>query len=101
MLAFALRVRMKSKQIDFENAFVQTELSEKDSIFVTLPVGVNHPTHQNYDVVLKFLRNLCGMADAPKFWFRKVKAGLEDLGFVPSEHDQCLFLHKEKKILLC
>ena len=45
VLAFALRMRMKSKQIDFENAFVQAELSEKDSIFVTLSVGVNHPTH--------------------------------------------------------
>jgi hypothetical protein len=40
------------------------------------------------------------MKDAPKFWFLKAKKGLEDLGFVPSEHDQCLFLHKEKKILL-
>ena len=40
------------------------------------------------------------MRDAPKFWFPKVKQGLEDLGFEPSEHDQCLFLHKEKKIIL-
>ena len=40
------------------------------------------------------------MQDAPKFWFLKAKKGLRELGFEPSEHDQCLFLHKEKKILL-
>ena len=40
------------------------------------------------------------MKDAPKFWFMKSKKGLEELVFVASEHDQCLFLHTEKKILL-
>ena len=100
VLAFALKMGLKTRQIDFDNAFVQAELSEKDSIFCTLPVGVEHPTHFNRDVVLKLMKSLYGMKDAPKFWFLKAKQGLEDLGFVPSEHDQCLFLHKEKKILL-
>ena len=100
VLAFALKMGLKTRQIDFDNAFVQAELSEKDSIFCALPVGVEHPTHFNRDVVLKLMKSLHGMKDAPKFWFLKAKKGLEDLGFVPREHDQCLFLHKEKKILL-
>ena len=100
VLAFALKMKLKTRQIDFDNAFVQAELDEKDSIFVTLPKGVNHATHCNKDVVLKLLKSLYGMKDAPKFWFQKVKGGLRDLGFEPSEHDQCLFMHKEKKIIL-
>ena len=99
MLAFALKMGLKTRQIDFDNAFVQAESSEKDSIHCALPVSMEHPTDFDKDAVLKLMKSLCGMWDALKFWFLKVKQGLEDLGFVPSEHDQCLFLHKEKKIL--
>ena len=100
VLAFALKNKLKTRQIDFDNAFVQAELTEDESIFCSLPPGADHATHDKTEVVLKLLRSLYGMKDAPKFWFRKVKKGLEDLGFVASEHDQCLFMHKEKKILL-
>ena len=99
-MAFALKMGLKTRQIDFDNVFVWAELSEKDSIHCTLRVGVEHPTHFNRDVVLKLMKSLNGMQDAPKFWFFKAKKGLRELGFEPSEHDQCLFLHKEKKILL-
>ena len=61
VLAFALKMRLKTWQIDFDNAFVQAELEEKDSIFVTLPVGVHHAMHRNRDVALKLLNNLYGM----------------------------------------
>ena len=100
VLAFALKNKLKTRQVDFDNAFVQAELNENESIFCTLPVGAEHPTHLNKEVVLQLQKSLYGMRDAPKFWFRKVKQGLESLGFVASEHDQCLFMHKEKKILL-
>ena len=64
---------LKTRQIDFDNAFVQAELSEKDSIHCTLTVGMEHPTHFNKDVVLKLMKSLHGKHDAPKFWFLKVK----------------------------
>ena len=100
VLAFALKNKLKTRQVDFDNAFVQAELSDEESIFCTLPMGCAHATHRNRDVVLKLLKSLYGMKDAPKFWFRKAKAGLESMGFEALEHNQCLFMHKEKKILL-
>ena len=80
VLVFALKMGLKTRQINFDSAFVQAESSDKDSICCTLPVGVEHPTHFNKDVVLKLMKSLCGMNDAPKFWFLKVKQGLEDFG---------------------
>ena len=88
VLAFALKMGLKTRQIDFDNAFVQAELAEKDSIFCALPVGVEHPMHFDRDVVLKSMKSLCGMKDANALWFLKAKKGLEELGFAPSKHDQ-------------
>ena len=50
VLAFALRNGLKTRQIDFDNAFVQAELKEEESIYVTLPVGVHHAIHRSKDV---------------------------------------------------
>ena len=100
VLAFALQLKLKTRQIDFDNAFVQAELKEKESIYVTLPVGVHHPTHRREEVALKLLKSLYGMKEAPKLWYQKVTAGLIEMGFERSQHDQCLFMHKNKKIIL-
>ena len=42
VLVFALKMGLKTRQIDFDNTFVQAELSDKDSIHCTLLVGVEH-----------------------------------------------------------
>ena len=100
VLAFVLQMKLKTRQIDFDNAFVQAELNEKEQICVTLPVGVHHATHQSKDVALKPLESSHGMKEAPKLWHQKVTAGLMKMGFKRIQHDQCPFVHKEKKIML-
>jgi hypothetical protein len=45
VLAFALQMKLKTRQIDFDNAFVQIELNDKERIYVTLLVGVHHSIH--------------------------------------------------------
>ena len=42
VLAFALKMGLKTRQIDFDDAFDKAESSEKDSIHCTQPVGVGH-----------------------------------------------------------
>ena len=72
VLVFASKMGLKTRQIEFDNAFVQAESSKKDSVHCTLPVGMEHPTHFDKDVVLKLMKSLHGMCDAQKFWFPKV-----------------------------
>ena len=38
------------------------------------------------------------MKEAPKLWHQKVTAGSIEMGFERSQHDQCLFMHKKKKM---
>ena len=52
VLAFALKNKLKTRQIDFDNAFVQAGLSDKESIFCTLPVGTEHATYSGFAVSL-------------------------------------------------
>ena len=80
-------MKLKTRQMDFDNAFVQAELNEKERIYVTLPVGVTHATHDNKDVALKLLKSLHGMKEPHKLWCQKVTGGLIEMGFERSQHD--------------
>ena len=93
-------MKLKTRHIDFDNAFVQTELDEEESMYVPLPVGVHHVIHRSKDVALKLLKSLYGIKEAHKLWYQKVTAGLIEMGVERSQHDQCLFMHKDKKIIL-
>ena len=103
LLALALQMKSKARQTDFDDAFVQAELNEKERMCITLPVGVHHATHESKDAALKLLKSLCGMKEAHKLWFQNVTAGLMGMGFERSQRDQCPFMHKKKQrtLLLC
>ena len=72
-------MKLKTRQIDFDNTFVQAELKEEESIYVTLPVGVHHAIHRSKDVALKLLKSLYGMKETPKLWYQKVTGGLIEM----------------------
>ncbi len=49
--------------------------------------------------ILKLKKSLYGLKQASLNWFEKLKQGLKDQGFTPSEIDPCLYL-KENMVLL-
>ena len=87
LLYFTLFFDLKTRCIDFSNAFVQAELL--DPIFVHLPRGF-HST-STADVCLKLQKSLYGISQAPKLWFEHLKAKLLKRGFTQSSLDPCLF----------
>ena len=50
--------------------------------------------------MLKLKKNLYGFCDVSYNWFQRIKKGLGAEGFVRSEVDQCVFLHKDCIVLL-
>ena len=101
MFAGIQQIKLKTKQIDFNNVFVQAELKGKDSIYLMMPPsGVEYIRYNNKSIVWKLLKSLYGMADAPRFWFEKKKEGLKSLGFEASAHNKCLSIHRKRIILL-
>jgi hypothetical protein len=96
MMVMAATLNLKTTQIDFSNAFVQADLNE--SVYIELPTGFRSPTGGDY--ILKLNKSLYGLCQAPKSWFDKLSMELRGLGFVPSPHDPCMFLHPKMIVLV-
>ena len=96
VLAFAVKYEMKTRQIDFSNAFLQSVLKEEDRVFVRLPRGFGYKE----DAVLQLNRSLCGQRNSPLYWYKTLKQTIHSLGFEASTEDQCLFYHPKRKVIL-
>jgi hypothetical protein len=86
---------LKGKQIDFTQAFPQAKL--KEDTYLRFPAGFEH---KNDKWALKLKRNLYGLIQASRNWFLKLSAIYERLGFKQSKSDPCMFLRKDKIIVL-
>ena len=83
-----------TRQVDYTNAFVQAEL--KEEVYVDYPRMFGPKSGAN--CVLKLRKSLYGLRQAPRTFFEKLKAGLEERGWKQSDIDPCLFM---KKGLIC
>jgi hypothetical protein len=90
---------LESKSIGFVLAFPQADLNE--NIWMELPTGivVSGKSDKSRAYVLKLKKSLYGLKQASLNWFKKLKLGLIDRGFAPSEINPCLYL-KENMVLL-
>ena len=66
---------LKTKQVDFSNAFAQAELHEDENVYVELPRDFTSNLERDY--VLKLHKSLYGLNVAPLRWFEKLSAGLK------------------------
>jgi Reverse transcriptase (RNA-dependent DNA polymerase) len=89
LLTLAVNQNLCTTQIDFKNAFVQSDLPVP--IYVELPPGGyrNHPDNQGMTLEVK--KSLYGDRRAPKLWYMFLRTKLEKIGFKVDENDPCLF----------
>ena len=101
LLVIAKIYKLDSKAIDFVLAFPQAELDT--DIWMYLPIGfqVDGQTEADSDrfYLLKLNKSLYGLKQGSFNWYKKLKKGLEDRDFKPSEVDPCLYLRKDMIIL--
>ena len=89
LLILSIKLRLKSKQVDYTAAFVQSEIQEE--VYVELPKGFP----QKGNKVLKLQRCLYGLRQAPRNWFLHLKERLAKCHLVQSKSDPCLFVGKD------
>lgn len=87
LMYFTLFFGLKTRCVDFSNAFVQAPLD--DPIFIHLPRGFHSNTED--DVCLRLKKSLYGLTQAPQLWFEHLKGKLLKRGFTQSNLDPCLF----------
>lgn len=88
-------------QVDVKGAFLYSKLPETTNIFLRLPSidGVPGATGN----VVKLLKSLYGLREAPKLWYSTLANALKSLGFKRLISSECLFAlrrGKNKVILL-
>ena len=102
---------LKSRQIDFIQAFPQAPLD--DDVYIRIPQGwklnqdkqkleqvPDDPKYCDKSNCIKLARNLYGIKQASKNFYEYVTKGLGSLGFQPSLADPCLWLRKDAMICL-
>ena len=98
LLALSLQLGLKTRQVDFAQAFIQASLPEGEHIFI-------EPPHHFFDssgkdVVLKLNKSLYGLKQAAFLFYEKIRGDMvERLGFTRSPYDSCLF-YKDGIIVL-
>jgi hypothetical protein len=79
---------------DIKNAFTESRLKER--IYLAPPAGV--PVREGY--ALRVLRSIYGLKQSARDWHSLCKAHLLNNGFTQSLADPCLFVHKERSIII-
>ena len=94
LLSTVLTEGWTTRQVDYTNAFAQAEL--KEEVYVEYPRMFGSKIGSGR--VLHLLKSLYGLRQAPRTFFEKLKAGLEERGWKQSVIDPCLFL---KRGMIC
>jgi hypothetical protein len=100
MLVMSLLLGLQTKQVDYTAASVHADIDgdpnwdlmseqehKQSRVYIQMPEGFQTPGH-----VLKLKKSFYGLKQSPRNFFLHLKEKLELVGFVQSEHGQCLFV---------
>jgi Reverse transcriptase (RNA-dependent DNA polymerase) len=90
----------KSRQVDFCNAFLQSDQPADQPLFMELPQYYRPAELGDRDVVLRMKKSIYGQINSPKLFYEHLCVGMHSLGFEPTASDPCLFIHKELQIMV-
>ena len=94
-----IQLNLHTVQIDFNAAFLQSDLPEPLYLQVPPPY-CNHDYFQ--DKMIECTKSCYGDCRSSALWWKLLLSSLEDCGFTPSPFDQCLLLrHDCMMILYC
>jgi hypothetical protein len=88
LLSTVLTEGWATRQVDYTNAFAQAEINEE--VYLEFPRLFGPKSGSN--LVLKLLKSLYGLRQAPRTFFQKLRDGLLERGYSQSNVDPCLFI---------
>ena len=87
---------LESRQVDFDQAFTQADLD--DDVFMRLPPQWEFDDTDDWCIKLK--KNLYGLVQASRNWYKTLQSVLLGMNFRQSAHDPCLFIRDDCIIVL-
>jgi len=98
VLALAAGRRLLVNHYDVETAFLNSIIDRE--IYIEQPEGFEHPDFPREDYVLLINKGLYGLKQAGSLYNEDQKAKLIQLGFTPSEADECVFISADERIIV-
>ncbi|GKC54691.1 retrovirus-related pol polyprotein from transposon TNT 1-94 [Tanacetum coccineum] len=96
LLAYACALDFKLYQMDVKSAFLNSFINEE--VYVAQPSGFIYFAKPNY--VYKLMKALCGLKQAPKAWYDRLKAFLIKHNYSMGMVDNTLFTKKKDSNLI-
>lgn len=91
LLSIAIMNDLPTTAIDFVLAFPQATLGSDELIYMEMPAGMDCPGTDRKQYILKLKKNLYGLKQTGLNWFKYLKSGLTERGFVQPELNPCVF----------
>lgn len=90
IIVLSLHFNMRIEQLDVKTAFLNA--SVKEDIYISIPEGMT----ENSNTVLKLLKALYGIKQAPREWHVEIDTFLHSLHYSSCVKDTCLYWRKTK-----
>jgi hypothetical protein len=90
----------ESRQVDFCNAFLQSDQPADQPLYLECPQYYRPVGCEDKDVVLRMKKSIYGQVNSPKLFYGHLGRGMEALGFKPTAADPCLFIHETLQIMV-
>ena len=98
MFCLSIVCGLESVQVDYTNAFAQADI--KEAVYITVPQGFT-TSNPDRDIVLRLLKSLYGLVQAPRVFYEHLGENLRKIGFTPCvDVDPCLWVHKQKQMVV-
>ena len=108
VLALATMLGLKSRRVDFTQAFTQSPIDS--DVYMRIPQGWfvhqgqlqphDDPSFRDWTHYIKLAKTLYGVKQAARQWYAHIRKGLLAMGFRASVIDPCLFIRNDCLILL-
>ena len=93
--------KFKMEVGDVSTAFLQGDKKEQDrDVYLEPTADLRSRLGIDKDFILKLTGSVYGLRNAPRAWYKRVRADLESLGWRTHQLDQCIFLLYEGKELI-
>ena len=90
----------ESRQVDFTNAFLQSDQPEDQPLYMEMPQFYRPLGCEDLDLVLRMKKSIYGQVNSPKLFYEHLCVGMQKLGFEAAASDPCLFIHKTLPIMV-
>lgn len=89
VLMFAVDKQLTIRQFDVKSAFLYAPL--KENLYIKTPEGSSRKAP-----FLRLRKSLYGLKQAPANWYETLTSWFEEINYMQSTSDPCLFIHRDK-----